>query len=347
MFTQREIDAFSLSRAVRSIAHQQFHGSLEMEMLADAATRANKPMTPSSTIIPWELLGRRASTHSPDFDMLLRSQSRYQTRSALAAENDGGNIVGENMMAAIDALRGRSMVADLGADVVKARGDVTMPQATTGADAYWLADEFTAINLSRPTVGTVSAAPKTCGSVIAYTKLLELAALEVEHFLEQHLLKTISRALDLAAVSGSGLNGEPQGIIGATGVQAISLAGDPAAAIANALEAVENSEARPSGFAVGTALAKTLRRTPVLAGGSTPIMAANTIDGKPAIVGKAAPDSTALVGEFNDLCVVLFGSGPSVGVDPSTYFDQGILQMRCLLHVDIAVRRASSFAVIS
>ena len=346
MFSQKEINAFSLQRAIGQIARQQFSGSLELEMLQEASEQAHRPLSPSAITLPWEVLSRISPQRSADWDAYERTTSRYYTR-ALDASTTGASVVGDDQLQIADVLRGRSVFSDLGATVITgARGNISMPESTGGADTHWLSDEYSPIAESRPDFAAVTATPRTIASLVRYSKLLETSAPQSAPFLEMHLARTLAQGIDAAIIAGSGAAGEPTGIINTAGVQTETLGGDPAAAIANALEACEATGARPSGFALDPALAKALRTTPVIAG-SVPIMQAKRIDGLQALVSDAAPASTGIVGEIGDVVVVMFGSGLVLGVDPSSYFDRGLLQMRMLAHVDIIVRRPSSFVVIS
>ena len=344
MFTKNEIQNFSLSRAIRDVANERYSGTLESEMLADAAQRANKPVSPAGFVVPWELLGRSMPTYSEDEAILERTRNRYHR--TLDAASSGAPIVPSPMLAAVDALRGYSAITDLGASVVSARGKVAMPEASTPATVHWLPDEYTALTDTQPAYRTVSASPKIAGALIRYSKLWEAASMEGEAFVEEHLLRSLGAALDRVALNGSGAAGEPTGLAENTDVQAVSLAGDPAAAVAAALRKVEETGGRASGFALDPVLAESMRTTAKISG-SAPILDSGQIHGKPAIVSTAVPASTAMTGEWRDLVIVLFGQGVELAIDPFTEWDRGILAMRALLSCDIAIRRADSFVKIA
>ena len=344
LFTQNEIRHFSLARAVRDIASERYRGTLETEMLSDVAERTGKPVSANGFVLPWQLLSRSAPSYSADMEILERNQNRYVR--GLDATSTAPEIVPTAMLGAVDALRGFSLVADLGASVVAGKGTLSMPESISAADVHWLDSEYDPITESRPEFGTVGATPHIAGSVVTYSKLWQMQSLEGEAFLEQHLRRTIAAALDQAAISGSGINGQPTGLENTAGVQAQAIGGDLAAAIPAAMRKVEASGARCSGFALDPVLAESLRTTAKLTG-AAPILERDQIDGKPALVSTATPASTAFAGSFDDMVVVLFGEGVQIAIDPFTGFEKGLVSMRALLSVDIAIRRAASFVKIS
>lgn len=336
MFSELERQSFSLTKAVLALADGRFSRTLEGQLLEQHGEAIGKLPSPSGFVVPWSLLSR---TPGPSEDM--RHLENAQKR-ALTVGNDGGNLVPDRFVPAMDTIRGHSALTDLGATILNSRASVSLPDVTSASSAHWLTDENSPIPDSRPVIKTHRATPKTCGSIATYTKLFSLATVEGEHLLEQNLLKTVAQAVDEIAISGSGSNGEPLGLANVTDAQDVSIGGDLATGVLNAIEASEDTGARPNGVIVNPQMAKSLRSTPRLSGGTVPLLCDSRVHGLSTKISHTAP--TALyTGEWQDATIVLFGSGPMVAIDPFTDWERANISLRVLVHVDVVFRRQSSF----
>ena len=346
MYTDRELQAFDLTRAVTAMAQGSLGRSLEGELLSDFAERTGRAFNANNCVIPWSLLaGRRDGVIAAngDWATFQAMQRRELSRRDLTAAATP-DIIPSRELPALDVLRGYAATIEAGARVLQAQGVVSLPETTGEATAYWLSDENAPIAESQPVLDSKTARPHTVGSIISYSHLLRAASAQGEAIVATHLRRLIGKAVDKAALVGSGADGEPLGLLGNPDIETVTIGGDYPAAIRAGLKRVESSGSNPTGWIVGTNAAETLRGTARLAGGSAPILDAGRIEGLPAIISADAPDAL-VVGDFGDLNIITFGDGLKLAVNDYTRdWQRGIISMRCLADVDVVVRRPASFA---
>lgn len=347
MYTDLELEAFDLTRCVLSMANGTLARTLEGELLAAAAERSGKELTNNMVTIPWSLLTKRSTGtvgQDSDWAAFQAMQRRALSRRDLTAAADP-EIIPSRELPALDALRGHSILVQAGATVLQGKGNISLPELTAGTVSHWLTDETTAADTSRPTFRALDARPHTTASVCEYSHLFKSASAQGEQVIARNLLRSVGRAIDSAAIVGTGADGQPLGLLNNTDIETITAASDYPGAVIDAMGAVEGSGAIPSGFIVGSTIAKTLRGTARMTG-TGPVLDAGRIEGLPAYVTSAAP-SALVVGDLADLSVILFGDGIQLLVNPYQDFERGLIAMRALAHVDIIPRRAESFAKIA
>jgi hypothetical protein len=67
------------------------------------------------------------------------------------------------------------------------------------------------------------------------------------------------------------------------------------------------------------------------------------IAGKPAAVSTDVPAATLFVGDWSKCLVALWGAGLEVQVDPFTSFVSGAVQVRVVMHADVAFTKPAAF----
>jgi HK97 family phage major capsid protein len=100
---------------------------------------------------------------------------------------------------------------------------VTIPKQTAGATAYWVS-EGSAITASDLTFGQVSLTPKKVAAMVKLSnELLSLSLPQAEAVVRQDLVQQLSLAVDLAALRGSGANGQPLGVANTSSINTVAL----------------------------------------------------------------------------------------------------------------------------
>ena len=140
--TPKEIRQYSLIRAINAQLRGDWRGA-ELEREASEAVAKNLGRDPQGFFVPydWQIYRRDMST----------------------TDVYGGYTVSTDLLAQsfIDLLRAKMVIRAAGATVLSGLvGDVTIPKATGGATAYWVA-EGVAPTESTPTTGQVALAPRT------------------------------------------------------------------------------------------------------------------------------------------------------------------------------------------
>lgn len=325
LFTDRERREFSLDRWFGQLAAGDDRGSsLEREMLEEAARAAGEDFTPTNSRVPWELLSTRT----------------------LTAAGSGSQLVSEKVGSASHALRD-SLTARLGVAIRDVpAGSWRLPLFPAPVDAQWLSDEFDGVTTEQPSIGAARITPKVLASLASYSRDWARDSLDGPMGVETWLMAMIGRTLDRALLVGSGVEGEPLGLLNVPGTQTATVDGtDAAGDLAGIEEAIETAEGRNRAWCVSPA-GKRILRGRLRTGGAAPIWSEDRIDGVTALATVACPDGSLFAGDWSSASVYSWG-GPRIAIKSSgpDLFRAGSLQMRILLETDIMFSRPERFAV--
>jgi HK97 family phage major capsid protein len=224
--------------------------------------------------------------------------------------------------------------------------NVSIPRTATKQAAQWLAGEFDPLVASQPTLGQVSLTPKTCGALTTYTKLLEAINPQTEAFIASHLLRVIGTTVDAAILGGSGIAGQPQGIVGTAGVGSATVDstytwGD----VTGMVQTVAENGSEPSAIVSTPAVRKLLQGRQRFTGGDSGVWSNAAIGDTRAYATTTCPTGKLIVGDFSQLVLAIWGSGVDISIDGYTDWATGKITMRLLLSVDTALLHPASFSV--
>jgi HK97 family phage major capsid protein len=229
-------------------------------------------------------------------------------------------------------------------------GDVKIPKKLTAASSAWISTEGGNSTESEMTVGSVSMVPRTLGAFTDVTRqLLIQSSLDVESLMRDDLATAIALAIDKAGLEGTGLSGQPTGILNTVGVNYVAAF---AGAIPTFAEVVGLETALGEDNALMGNLAYILPasmygglKTKEKATGTAQFVVepGGTINGYRSFVSNQAAAGNLYFGNFSDLLVGFFG-GLDITVDPYTNSRSGTVRIVALQSCDVAVRHAVSFA---
>lgn len=283
----------------------------------------------------------------------------------VATSTMGGYTVGTDMMGGsfIDILRNRSFVTAAGATVLSGlQGAIAIPTKTSGATAYWVA-EGTAPSEGAIVFGQVTMSPKTVGAWVDFSRKLMLqSSIDVESMVRNDLYGQVATEIDRAALNGAGTGSEPSGILASTSVGTSTIGaqgGDPTWASIVELEslvAAGNADQGALGYFFNSKtrgkLKTIVKSTSAVAGFIWE--ADNTVNGYRTYVTNQLPSnltkgtttgrSAAIFGNWQDVMIGQWG-GLDLLVDPYTASNTGTVRVVALQDVDVAIRRAASFAI--
>lgn len=320
MFTAKEVAQFQLCNALKSAADGNLKGTLEAEMLREASELSGKQFTTSSFFLPFELL-RRDLGHT-----------------------GGASLIGTETPAAMDVLRPASAAIRAGCQVIEATGNIGLPVVSAPGSAYWLNDGAS-ITESQAVVGAVRLEARNVAVRTEVSGLLMRQVRNMEDFLRRDMTRSIGSALDLAILAGSGVNGEPRGILNTTGVAAVAGAGLTWQGVLAMIEAIENANGTSVSFFGTPAVKKLLSNRERIAGGGRPIWDDGKIAGFNAFAPSNAPAGILTAGDFSRVVVALLGDGLEVAADPASGFQTGAVAFRAWLSCDVGVAQPGAFAV--
>jgi HK97 family phage major capsid protein len=338
-FARKDLDKYSLVRAISRLAKGQPLDGIEGEVSAELARRSGK--TPQGFFFPTELgIERRA------LDLTTGA-------GAKATVTDAANF--------IELLRDRTLVTQLGARMLTGlQGDLSLPKQTGGATAYWVT-EGNAPTGTNQTIGQVGFAPKTVGAFTDMSrKFINQSSISAEQFVRDDLAKVLALAIDRAALNGSGSGAEPQGILQNSGVATVALGTNGAAPTwAKIVEletvvAAANADLGALSYVTNAKVRGVLKTTEKAATtGQFVWRDDNTLNGYRANATNLIPSnltkgsgtnlSAMIFGNWADLVIAMWG-GLDILVDPYSASTSGTVRVVALQDVDVKLRHAESFA---
>jgi HK97 family phage major capsid protein len=172
---------------------------------------------------------------------------------------------------------------------------------------------------------------------------------DIEALVRDDLSRALALAIDLGALAGTGLSGQPTGVKATSGVNKPTsfAAATPTFAEVVALEtavAEDNALMGNLAYILPASMYGALKTTEKATGTAQFVVEpGNTINGYRAIVSNQVTSGDLFFGNFADLLIGMYG-GLDILVDPYTSSNTGTVRIRALQTVDVAVRHAVSFA---
>jgi len=332
---KKEMQRFSLTRAIHALANPtdrraQEAAAFEFECSRAAAeqygTTAQGLMLPAEVLSTW-----KRTMNSGDDSNLFGDDFR------------GGDF--------IDALRNQSSVMQAGARMLGGlSGDVKIPKKTGVSAAAWIDTEGADSAATEMTVGQISLSPKTLGAHTDVTRqLLIQSSLDVENLIRDDLTRALALAIDKAGLEGTGLNGQPTGILSTAGINSTTFgAANPTFAEVVAMEtavAEDNALQGNLSYILPASMYGALKTTEKATGTAQFVVEpGGSVNGYRGIVSNQCTAGNMYFGNFDDLLIGMFG-GLDLTVDPYSLSKSGTVRLVALQSVDAAVRHAVSFAV--
>lgn len=321
-------------------------------------------------------IAKRSGKSSQGFFMPTNIDYAMRAAYSTGAPGTGGVNVATNLLAGsfIDLLRNKSRVLQLGATVLSGLvGNVDIPRQSGAGTAYWVAEganltesemQFDKVSLQMKSVGTYG--------MISRNMLMQSTP-DIEMLVRADMLAIIALGIDLAALSGSGSNGQPLGIantgsIGSVvgGTDGLAITIDHLIDLETAVTSAnvdETNLAYLSNAKVVGALKKLKSTTGSYLWSNLPngnrsgtpgeINGYNFARTNQARSNLVKGSSGAVCSEvfFGDFSQVLLGEWGVLEILPNPYdstaYKQGGVLIRAMQSVDVAVRHPQAFAVMS
>ncbi|UNC12865.1 phage major capsid protein [Acidiphilium multivorum] len=366
--SRNELRQYSIIRAIRaSLSKDWSKAGFEAECSRQIAERTNRDT--EGFFIPTNL----------PVDPSIAATARAASATAYAATagaTGGSNLVATNLLAGsfIEVLRNKARVMQLGArHLTGLVGNVDIPRQDSASTAYWVG-EGADITESEGVFDKISLTPRTIGTLSQITRQMMMQSTpDIEMLVREDLTAVMALGVDLAAISGTGANGQPTGILNQAGVGSVALGTNGGAPTFDALIQLETQLAQANApednlayltnaHVVGELklLKDTTGRylwTQYTANGMPRAGAPGEINGYPVARSNQIP-SNLTKGTGTNLSAILFGNWSELIIGewgvleivPNPYgstYNSGGIQIRAMQSIDIAVRHAVSFAVIT
>ena len=321
-------ERFSLRRFFAALrSGDGVRDGFERELCSANAKMLGLAYDPMKPMLPWQALDKRDLT--------------------VASAGGGGYLVGTKVRPAVDILRGFSVAADAGITGLEGLvGNVAIPKVITSATAGAIANEATTTTESTPVLGQAVLTPKTLGSYVEFTRLMDLQVPDLEQFLASHLLRVAGELLDKNILYGSGASGELLGLTSTTGVTSQSGTSLSWAGIRAMRKACILAGARETDLAwIGAAdTQETLSGRERFTGGGRALWDDNGIGSRPAYPTKVAAAGSLFVGPWSSAVLGLWG-GMTLEVNPFQGFTTGLRSARLFISADLAVTNSAAFSI--
>lgn len=346
--TGRETESFSLVRAiVASVENNWNNAPFELECSRAIAKALNRPVDPRKFFIPYEVQER--GNRTPIEELAYRMMKRDMT---VAAAAQGGYLVSTTHVSFIELLRNRSVLFNMGAVRLSGlRDNVTIPKQTVAATATWLANEAAAISEVTQTFDQLPLSPKTVGGYTEISRQLMLQSNPaIEGLVSADLAAVVALDIDLKGLNGSGASGQPQGIIGTSGIGSVTGASMDYADVIEFQTDVfaGNALTGNCGFVGTGAVAGVLKGRVKFTNTGMPIwegrLDEGMVDGYRAMASNQMPTGDLLFGDFGQVIVAEWGV-LEVEVNPFADFKAGIIGVRAIASIDIGVRYPTAFSL--
>lgn len=334
---------YSLMRAIKMAASGRELDGLEGEMAQEARIEAQRS-------------GLSLSGNLQIPGMLKRDLTAGTTTA-------GGHTIQTDVGDLIPILEPRLKVRELGATYLGGLvGNLDLPRNDADAAATWEGENDANAETS-PTFDKVSLSPKRLGAFTDISKqLMVQSSIDVENFVRQRLSFAVAKALDAAAINGSGSAPEPRGILNTSGIGDVAGGTNGATPdwadivdLESAL-AVDNADLGDLAYLTTPGIRGYLKKTIIDSGSGQFIWPVNAmeINGYPIDVSTQVP-STLTKGTASGIChAIIFGNwadlvigqwaGYDVVVDPYSNSKNAIVTIVVNSWWDVAVRHAESFA---
>lgn len=329
----KPIEKFSLARMIRAMAKEEFKSgsSYEAGVVQAAAISQGGAFDCQRATVPWGVF------------------AAFQRDMGTTVPSAGGNLAGGRTLGVVDVLRPHSLVARLGIKTTENNMQVLdIPKINARTTGQWLATETSEITTSDPVIGLVSSKPKTAGALMKLSRQLVMQGQNIDEVITQQLLGCMGEMLDMAVLGGTGLLGQPTGIVNAAGVDKYVLAqvADLAGALAYVGPLLEGKGVQEENIKIiSTPSGKGLIQLKNFSY-EFPLWKDGKVFDIPAFSTNRCPANAFIAGDFSQVRVDFWGAGIDIQIDPYTNFKTGQIQVRVLMHVDVNVLQADAFRVI-
>ncbi len=339
----RELRSFSIIRAVAGASGiAGVDWGRERELQGELAKRSGREA--QGVLIPLEVFEQRVLTTA--------APSGGPGSNLIQTDLDGGMF--------FDRLRAAMRVQALGATVLNGlRGNLDIPGLKTSATSGWVA-ENTALTGSDHEFRKVSLSPKHVGALTELSRnMLQQPSVDVEQLVRADFASILANAIDLAAITGTGADAQPTGILNTSGIGSVAMGTNGLAmTIDTPVDLmskcdIANAPANARGFLTNNKVKTAALK--LKDGNDRPYGLAEIFKGERVEFSSNVPSnltkgsgsnlSAILYGNWSDL-LIGYWSAFDLLVNPyeSTAYSKGNVQVRAMLTADIAVRYAESFA---
>ncbi|RCS59723.1 phage major capsid protein [Parvibium lacunae] len=376
--TDAEKGQYSMIRAINAaIGNDWRQAGFEREVSIAIEKQSGRNASGQGFFLPSDLPFAPTKDHIRALGGLIPPGLQSRAPYLVGTAAQGGNLVQTQLLSDsfIEVLRSVSVTGQLGARYLTGLvGNVDIPRQNSVTQTYWVG-ESGGLTEAEATFDKVSLRPKTVGGLSKVSRLMLLQATPaIEMLIRQDMMAQLSLALDLASISGSGTSSQPTGIVNSAGVGSV-IGGTNGANITfdhliqlYSAPKIANAPMASLGFAFNTKVSGYLSTIKSSTGQYLWSQDGGVSGAMPTTVkGYAYAESNQLrynltkgtssgicselvFGNWQELLIGEWGA-MEIAVNPygsvNDTFANGDVVLRVLQTIDVGVRHAASFAVMS
>lgn len=309
---------------------------------------ARRPRSPDITGADAEIAAAWALECGAEYDPRVM-RCPWRVMRALAAGTSGGYLV-SGEATPVATLRPYSVTARAGVQIVDGlRAGQTIAALEAPIELSWIDGDATAEPTdTTPTFAPVSSLPKLASGLVRFSRKLKLQT-NIEQFLALEFLAAAGRAIDRALLAGSGISGEPFGILNTDGVASQSgttFDRDDAIDMRDAIASASANDEAIS-FIGAPGVRTTLSKREVVADTGRYVWDFDRMADRAARVTPDMPTGTLIAGDWSTAVVALWGSGIAIDfteMRPDAFARGGVVG-RVLVDVDVVLPRRAAFVI--
>lgn len=346
--SQHEAKRFSVQRAISAVADQNWNNAgYEAECSRTIAAKMGRVPEPNKFFIPYEVQQR--ANESP-----VEQLARHMMKRDLAVSGSAGVLVETANWSFIEILRNSTVLYMMGVQrLTGLQGNVAIPKQNTAATPYWLGTEATQITESQQGFVQINMSPKNVGGYTEVSRQLLLQSNpSAEGLIMTDLAQVIGIEIDRVGFNGSGVSGQPLGILNTSGIGSVTGTSLDHADTVEFLTdcATANALWDGSGYVTTPAVAGLLMTRHKVTNDYSPIwegrLNMGTVNGYRAASTTNMPTATMLFGDFSKTVIGEWGV-LEIEVNPYANFQAGIIGVRAMASIDVAVRYAVGYSAAS
>lgn len=356
--SKRETEQYSILRAIGAALDQNWKkAGLEFAAHEEIQKRLNRPPQSNNAFyVPFDVQARSMDLSDAAIEReVARRVARATGRRDLtvASGSGGGYMVATTNQGFIELYRNATVLFALGARRLGGLTDsITVPRQSSGATAYWLSTEATAITESALVLGQMALSPKNVGAYTEISRQLTLQANpDIETLVMTDLALQVGIDVDAKGLNGSGSSGQPTGLLNTSGIGSVTGSSIALAGIIEFQSDVfgANVSLGNAGYLTTAAVAGLLMARARISSTDSRVLWEGALErgemvGKMAMASNQVPSATLIFGDFSEIVVAEWGV-LEVDVNPYAGFTAGIVGVRAMASVDVGVRHPGAFSV--
>jgi len=274
----------------------------------------------------------------------------YQRGLSASTQNLGGYLVGTELQSLEYLLRAQSVLPQAGVRMLQVSANVSWPRELGEVTFSWL-KEGDPVTATTGSLGAMTLTPHRLSGLTSFSRQLRVQAPSLVDDISTAISRGIMIGFEKAAINGSGIFGEPLGVLKTSSAGSVTLSA--ATTLANLCDfeyAVSNANATPSAWVADPATRKKWRTVVKTTNSSRTLWddangLRDNVLGYPAYATNISPANTAILADWTRMVWAFFGTGAPVSllIDPYSQKKSESVEVMATVYGDIGLLQPAAF----